>query len=322
VTDNSEFQLQQQVVNPFANNTKLLRSGNRTAIYLIQSGESRCVEKRLQPFADVSPERQRLAREARLQFLCAGPGVVPLYIATPGSDKQASGSDKQASPPELEDAESRNLFERVSFRREYIDGLSLRSFIESPTQDSHAVFRAIGEPSALRIARALISCLLRLHEKRDAQGRLLQVIHRDITPDNVLVDREGNVWLNDFGLSYLGTRQTLEPDEILQGTRRYLPPEVHHGHRPGVASDIYQWGLLLTLLLEAQHERTRANRRAPPHAAKIETLFASPSEQLHREAPARLRAYLDDQTLEASLHPDPKERPTARQLLSRLHHLG
>src|SRR5690606_15552736 len=81
---------------------------------------------------------------------------------------------------------------------------------------------------------------------RDAEGRPLGLVHRDVTPENVLVGWDGSVRLTDFGLAYApALHGVLADDEIAQGTRRHLPPEAARGELPDARSDLFQLAFTL-----------------------------------------------------------------------------
>lgn len=187
-----------------------------------------------------------------------GPGVVSVFA--PSADQLAQQ-------------------ELRCLRRPYIKGLTLRE-------------RREAGPCSLQetasILTPLMSTLARLHAPEAGS-----IIHRDLTPGNIIVDEHGRPWLNDFGLARDESSPPLQADESLQGTRRYLPPELLAGEQPTSASDIYQSALLASFLLS-------------------ETPSAFPLELEARHDWATRT--LNPLGLAACLAPEPKKRPPAKQV--------
>jgi serine/threonine-protein kinase len=77
------------------------------------------------------------------------------------------------------------------------------------------------------------------------------IVHRDIKPHNVLVDREGRVKVTDFGIARAGTSQMTEAGSIV-GTAQYLSPEQARGTEVDQRSDLYSLGVVLYELLTGQ----------------------------------------------------------------------
>lgn len=91
------------------------------------------------------------------------------------------------------------------------------------------------------------------HRKHDDHGRFLNLIHRDITPQNILISYEGEVKITDFGIAKV---QMLERDEttggILKGKFSYMSPEQVRGERMDHRSDIFSLGIVAWELLTCQ----------------------------------------------------------------------
>jgi serine/threonine-protein kinase len=83
------------------------------------------------------------------------------------------------------------------------------------------------------------------HEAVDADGRLLQVVHRDVNPSNVFLTFEGNVKLFDFGLAKASGRKGKSVEGIVKGKLPYLSPEQVAQLPVDRRSDLYMLGTTL-----------------------------------------------------------------------------
>jgi len=107
------------------------------------------------------------------------------------------------------------------------------------------------------------------------------VVHRDLKPQNILVDLEDHVYVADWGLAKALEDPTMTAEGSLFGSPMYMSPEHVRGEPIGVRSDVYSLGVILYELLSGQ----------PPF--KGDTLRATMEQRLHRK-PAPLEALRPD----------------------------
>ena len=119
---------------------------------------------------------------------------------------------------------------------EYVDGLTLKEYIQQNSP--------IAVEEALEIMKQLTDAISHAH----ANG----LIHRDIKPQNVLVDRYGNVKITDFGIAMALTATSLTQTNSILGSVHYLSPEQARGGVATKKSDIYSLGIVLFELLTGQ----------------------------------------------------------------------
>lgn len=116
---------------------------------------------------------------------------------------------------------------------EYIDGLNLAQLRDR-----------VRAPETEALARTLLEALAHIHRAG--------IVHRDVKPGNVLVDREGKVLLTDFGIAQSTEETSLTAAGHVVGTLSYLAPEVKRGGRAGPESDLYSLGVLLSEQLDEE----------------------------------------------------------------------
>ena len=128
---------------------------------------------------------------------------------------------------------------------EYIAGRDLREILN--------VLQARDEPmeplAACWVVARTCEALDYAHRKRDAEGRELGIIHRDVTPQNVIISNEGEVKLCDFGIVKAASRLSRTQAGVLKGKYAYMAPEQVRGRTVDRRSDIFSLGAIFYEML-------------------------------------------------------------------------
>ena len=128
---------------------------------------------------------------------------------------------------------------------EYIDGINLATFL--------ALHRRLQRQVPVEIATYITSRICRgieyAHARCDTQGNPLGIVHRDLSPNNILINREGEVKITDFGVAR--ARRYLPPDEEseLVGCIEFMSPEQAACEDVDGRSDLFSLGLVYFELL-------------------------------------------------------------------------
>ncbi|MBM4319305.1 MAG: hypothetical protein FJ125_04925, partial [Deltaproteobacteria bacterium] len=113
-------------------------------------------------------------------------------------------------------------------------------------------------PIGVTIVAQALEGLAHAHGLIDAEGRPLQLVHRDISPQNIMVGFDGQVRLFDFGIAQTNQQQAHQRAGVLSGKVAYLSPEQCRGQTIDARSDLFGMGVLLYELLT----QTRLFKRA------------------------------------------------------------
>jgi serine/threonine protein kinase len=125
---------------------------------------------------------------------------------------------------------------------EYVHGRDLRSIQGRAREKGLRVPLDLG----LRVASQVCAALDYAHRKLDEHGRPLEIVHRDVSPPNILISFEGDVKLVDFGIAKAATKAQRPTDSgILRGKLLYMSPEQAWGRPIDRRSDVFSLGLVL-----------------------------------------------------------------------------
>ncbi|HET7503776.1 MAG TPA: serine/threonine-protein kinase [Kofleriaceae bacterium] len=148
------------------------------------------------------------------------------------------------------------------------------------------------------------------HQRRSPDGVALGVVHRDVTPRNVLLSWSGEVKLTDFGIAALAG----DPTSRLLGTPQYMAPEQARSEPTDPRADLYALGLILREAVTGVRARPGGDRETILDAARRGELVPWRSRGDVDEPPAALVEIIDRATAEA-----PADRyPDARSMLEEL----
>ena len=128
---------------------------------------------------------------------------------------------------------------------EYIKGINLSRFIRRHQSIGESIPHEMAAFICSRISRALSYA----HQKTNGEGDLLQIVHRDVTPANVLVDTLGVVKLTDFGIAKAISMGTPDEKKVLMGKYPYMSPEQVRLEGTDGRSDIFSLGVILYEML-------------------------------------------------------------------------
>ena len=187
---------------------------------------------------------------------------------------------------------------------EYVDGADLKALIE--------LFRRSGRPFPVEVASLICikicEGLSYAHELKDGKGVNLGIVHRDMSPPNVLLTRHGEVKIVDFGLAKANSQLEKSEPGIIKGKFSYLSPEAALGQAIDHRTDIFAVGIILWEML--------AGRRLFQGESDLETVRQvqaarlPPIRKLNPNATPEL-----EKVLARALARDPNQRyQTAREL--------
>jgi len=132
---------------------------------------------------------------------------------------------------------------------EYVHGVDMRRLLHAFSHASMAAPPAL----AAYIMAQVCTALEYAHTRTDARGQPLGIIHRDVSPSNVLVSFEGEVKLIDFGIAKAAERHQETMAGTFKGKYAYLSPEQVLGKALDHRSDVFTAGILLYELIAGEH---------------------------------------------------------------------
>jgi len=192
---------------------------------------------------------------------------------------------------------------------EYIDGKDLRSLLRLIEEKGQRLPLGI----ALYVASRLAAALDYAHRKRDFQGRAMALVHRDVSPQNVLISLDGDIKLCDFGIAKAASKASHTRAGALKGKLQYMSPEQAWGKDLDHRSDIFSLGVVmyemvtgkkafsgdseLSILEQVRSPKLQAPRQidpsVPPEVERIILRAIEPNRDARYQTAAELGSDLD-----------------------------
>lgn len=172
---------------------------------------------------------------------------------------------------------------------EYLHGRSLRLVREKVAAQGEAM----NPVQAARILSQVLDGLQYAHTLKSGDGAQLEVVHRDVSDDNVFVGFNGGVKVLDFGIAKAANAIATTRAGMVKGKCAYMSPEQLLGHKLDGRADVYSAGVVLYELLSGQRPFT-----ATTDTAVINLVMTAPVPPLQQRAP-RVPAALCDLVMKA-----------------------
>jgi serine/threonine protein kinase len=131
---------------------------------------------------------------------------------------------------------------------EYVHGRDLRSIMKRAQERGIRIPLDLG----VLIVGKVCAALEYAHRKKDDRGRALKIVHRDVSPQNILISYEGDVKLTDFGIAKAAARATTTDRGALRGKLLYMSPEQANGRSMDCRSDVFSLGIVFYEMITDQ----------------------------------------------------------------------
>jgi serine/threonine protein kinase len=124
---------------------------------------------------------------------------------------------------------------------EYVHGRDLRTIMKRAREKGLRMPLDL----SLRVVSQVCAALEYAHRKKDERGRPMEIVHRDVSPQNILISFEGEVKLVDFGIAKAATKASSTDRGALRGKLLYMSPEQAWGRTIDRRSDVFSLGIVL-----------------------------------------------------------------------------
>ncbi|XXF75887.1 protein kinase [Myxococcaceae bacterium GXIMD 01537] len=216
------------------------------------------VIKRILPYLSEEPEFvQMFLDEARIAAQLHHPNVVQVF-------------------------ELGKLENTIFIAMEYVEGIDLRRIVAEEAKHTSTVPYGV----AARICAQVAAGLDHAHHSRGVDGRPLELIHRDVSPQNVMVSYDGRVKLVDFGIAKANAAAERSKPGVIKGKFLYLAPEQVGQERLDGRADIFALGVMLYEITTGRSPFSRPTTQAILYAIRSEE--PTPPHLLRSDYPVEL----------------------------------
>ena len=204
----------------------------------------------------------------------------------------------QLSHPNVGQVFDLGLIDSVYFIvMEFIDGKDLHRLLFESSQQN----KQIPVPVALYVAECVASGLVYCHQRKDHYGRPMNLIHRDVSPQNIFLSWNGDVKLLDFGIAKVSNRLRHTEAGVIKGKLQYMSPEQITGGSVDGRSDLFSCGICLYEMLAGEMAYREGD--ALELLEKIRTATLTPLDRLRDGLEPSIH-----ELVRKALSPDPDER--------------
>lgn len=225
------------------------------------------------PPNDSKPVIEQLGKYCIEKKIAVG-GMAEIYLASLNSDRDAFFAIKKILPTYSSDQNLISMlineakvtlslrhpnivsmydFGRVSdsyyMAMEFVSGFDLKSTINACRRAGKWIPTRV----ALYIVMEILEGLAYAHKRRDNFNQSLEIVHRDISPQNVMLSNQGEVKILDFGIAKVRGRATQTQAGMLKGKFSYMSPEQASGEKLDWRTDIFSTGIILFELLTLEN---------------------------------------------------------------------
>ncbi len=169
---------------------------------------------------------------------------------------------------------------------EYVDGVDLQNLLKRITEENDPIPTEL----AAYVVQEICKGLDYAHHKLGPDGQPLNIVHRDVSPQNVIISFEGQVKLVDFGIARAASRITSTQAGVVKGKMDYMSPEQLLGKGVDAQSDVWAAGVILYELLTLH--KPFSGQTPQETMAAITRNSYKPPQKLNRQVNRKLSAVL------------------------------